>query len=152
MRIVAAAAEYTTECCGSNGVTTVDVLGGTTTGRRVTLAFDEGGVTCARHGKVRRGDNYVENGEGAALSGGGGATGDSGDDVCTGAGGGGGNVVLVAMDPLKKESSTLRSELPVRSAVAEPWVVDQSKLMIEKRFATGADSLIYRGIYGWQTV
>ncbi|KAG8100147.1 hypothetical protein GUJ93_ZPchr0013g36757 [Zizania palustris] len=44
------------------------------------------------------------------------------------------------------------SVLPARSAVAEPWAADRSKLMIGKRFATRSDSRVYRGIYGWKAV
>ncbi|KAG8100151.1 hypothetical protein GUJ93_ZPchr0013g37726 [Zizania palustris] len=45
-----------------------------------------------------------------------------------------------------------RSVLPARSAAAEPWAADRSKLMIGKSFATGSDSRVYRGIYGRQAV
>ncbi|KAL5196719.1 hypothetical protein ABZP36_000231 [Zizania latifolia] len=53
---------------------------------------------------------------------------------------------------MKKESPTSWSVLPARSAAAEPWAADRSKLMIGKRFATGSDSRVYRGIYGRQAV
>ncbi|KAG8100150.1 hypothetical protein GUJ93_ZPchr0013g35086 [Zizania palustris] len=54
---------------------------------------------------------------------------------------------------MKKKSTTLSwSVLPARSAVAEPWAVDRLKPMIGKRFATGSDSRVYRGIYGQQAV